>query len=121
MKSDIRREGARTQARLNAAETSADRRKVMQKMSFIVRASPLPQYCAPRIPAVEVSENTSMFCTNCTWVASETAAIAFCAIRPSITASAAATEASIRFCTAMGSISFHSRALNSLSANRPFI
>ena len=107
------------QARLNASETNVTRRRVMQKMSFIVRSSFRPQYCAPRMPAVAVTELTMTFCTNCTCVASETAAIAFCSIRPSITASAAATDASMRFCKAMGVIVLQSFALNSLSANRP--
>ena len=71
----------------------------------MVRRSPLPQYCAPRIEPALVTATTLMFCPNCIWVASATAAMESWATRPSITASPAATAASIRLCSAMGSVS----------------
>ncbi len=56
--------------------------KTMSENVGIVRLSPFPQYCAPRIEPAAVTARTNIFCTNCTCVASETAVISVCPTRP---------------------------------------
>ena len=68
----------------------------------------MPKYCAPRIAPAAVAAMMNIFCTNWIWVASDTAVIWSCATRPSISASPAATAASIRLWNAMGRASFFS-------------
>ena len=56
------------------------------------------------MPPALVMDMRIMFCTNCTWVARDTAAMESWAMRPSMMASPAATAASIRLCREMGTV-----------------
>ena len=98
-----------SQARKNRTEISPQKRSMRLKISSIVRLSPLPKYCAPRMEPAAVPDIRNMFCTNWIWVASDTAVISSCATRPSIRASNAATMASIRLWKAMGNARVHRR------------
>ena len=66
-------------------------------MSSMALRSFLPQYWAPSTDVALTAAIRIMFCTNWICDASETADMAFCSILPSMKASAAATQASIRF------------------------
>ena len=97
-------------------------RRAMQKISSTVPTSPFPQYCAPRMAAAETTALRIIFWMNCICVARDTAAMESWATLPSMTASAAATEASIRLCSAMGAVSCSSFLQKILSENmRSFI
>ena len=91
----------------------------MLKMSSRESRSRIPQYWAPRIRPVEVTADRNMFMTNWIWVARDTADMEFWSSRPSMIASAAATAASIRLCSAMGSVRVISLWLKILSENSP--
>ena len=78
-------------------DTPTHSRSPMQKMSFTVLVSFFPQYCAPRMTMGEMMADRIMFWINWICVARDTAAMESWVTRPSISASAAATDASIRF------------------------
>ena len=94
--------GISSQARKNITDTRPQSRSIMLKTSSRVRLSPFPQYWAPRMAPAPVTALRNIFWTNWIWVARETAVISSWATFPSISASPAATAASIRLWRAIG-------------------
>ena len=91
-----------SQAEKKTSESMPFTLSVSEKSSLIVCLSPLPQYCAPSIAPAPVTAYMNIFCMNCICDASDTAVISFCSTLPSISASHAATSASIRLCSDIG-------------------
>ena len=103
-----------SQAVKKIKEISPAQRSIRLKIFCSVSRSPRPQYWAPRIEPAPITAKINMLSTKGIWVARDTAVISFWATLPSISASQAATRASIRLWKAMGSVSFFSFSLNSL-------
>ena len=90
-------------------EITPHQRSMIWKTLRTVSRSPFPQYWEPRMDAAAIAALRNMVWTNWICVARETAVISFWATPPSISASAAATDASIRLWNEMGVASFLSR------------
>ena len=89
--------GKRRQKRKVMRLTRAEILRVMEKSISTLLLSSLPLYWAPSTWKAAIIPDTVKFCTNCIWVARDTAAIEFWSREPSIMVSEAPTRARSRF------------------------